>query len=390
MRTGFLLLFVFALFNLKGQVSGSMAPNLAAKDSARAVALCVQAKINMEKDSLDRAIDLAGEAMHMAMRANQENTEIRALSLIADIYNRKNFPGDAIPYYMRIANILENREDREDRDGLPGIYLKIAANYQLERVYDKEGEYYYKTILLIPESKTGVRAELTENIGIALMNEGMLDSSAVFFRDARSLHGETGENDTRILNYLVQVSNRANQYTDALRYNEILFERFRDEKNYEMMSKLQNNMGFNHTMVNEYEQAVLSYRKAIEYGEIAGIPADELAYVRVNTGICYQNMNQGEMSGQYYREALKAFDEYGLPGEQSRLENILALVYYHEGDLYNAGYFSKNSIESAREANDPVILSAGYLTYSRILREGNDPIQALEYKGLATDRKQTC
>ncbi|MCK4748330.1 MAG: hypothetical protein KAT15_14870, partial [Bacteroidales bacterium] len=325
---------------------------------------------------LDRALDLAVEALQPAMRSNLEDTEIATLSLIADIYNRQDLPGDAIPYYMRMANILESRQDTLD---LPDVYSSIAANYHLEEVYDKEGEYYLNALHLIHPDDLTERAKYSEKIGVALIQEGMLDSAVMYFKAVRSLQKDTGEDDTRILNYLVQAHNRSNQYEEALQYNEILFKRYQDVQNLIQMSTLKNNMGYNFTLLADYESAVLSYREAIDYGEKAGISKNELAYLMANTGICYQNMNEQDKAREHFQQALKEFEESGQSGEKSRLENILALIYYHEGDLYNAGFFSKNSIESALEADDPLKISTGYLTYSRILREGNDPIQALEY-----------
>ncbi|MFC2116028.1 tetratricopeptide repeat protein [Bacteroidota bacterium] len=366
----------FALIFVYGQESGLNFPDLVLQDSLRAVSLYEQSKINFNKDSLDLALDLAVEALQPAMRSNQEDTEMATLLLIAQIYNRQDLPGDAIPYYMRVANILETRQDSLS---LPDIYSSIAINYRLEEVYDKEGEYYLNALRLIPGAEHKERAKLNENIGIAIMQEGMLDSAVTYFKTSRSLLGETGKDDTRILNYLVQVHNRANQYEEALYYNEILFERYQDEQNFLQMSTLQNNIGYNYSLLGDYQNSVLSYRQAIDYGEKAGVPQTNLAYLMINTGICHQNMNEPEEARQYFQKALKLFEESGQSGEQSRLENILALIYYNDEDLYNAGFFSKKSIESAWVANDPWKLSDGYLTYSRILREGNDPIQALEY-----------
>lgn len=346
------------------------------EDSAQAGALYQEALMNYTGDSLEAALELSGEALALAMRCNREDIEVASLSMIADIYSRQNQHGDAIPYYMRMADILESGKDTA---GLIRVYESIARSYRQEEVYTKEGEYYSNILQLTPGSDIRKRTSLNEKIGLALLQEGMLDSSIIYLQSARSLQKESGQDDTQILNDLIRAYNRAGRYEDALTCNQLLFDRYREEENFRQMSTLKNNIAYNQTLTGDYPGAVESYREAIRYGEKAGMPPDEMGGLLSNAGICHQNMQEIQQAREYFKRAVRTFDESGNPGEKSRLENILALTYYHEGDLYNASLFSKSSIESAGEAGDPEKLSAAYLTYSRILREGNDPIQALEY-----------
>jgi len=373
---GILLLSVLLTGSLYGQPADPMVDNFNARDSAISAIYYEQAIENLERDSLEQALDLAREALHASMRSNQEEMEIASLSMIADIYIMQGLTGDAIPFYMRIVDILESRGDTTR---LTGFFSSIAENYQQEEVYGKAGEYYLHALLLLPEANLQERAQLNKKIGEMLIEENMLDSAAMYFQSSGSLYREAGMDDTRILNYLVQVHNRSGRYAEARSINEILFKRYQDAGDFRQMATLKNNIAYNLTMLGDYENAVITYKEAIEYGEKAGIPENEQAIMMSNAGICYQNLNKSKEARQYFQQSIKSFEESGNPGEKSRLENILSLVYYHEGDLYNAGFFSRNSIESARTANDPEKLSTAFLTYSRILREGNDPIQALEY-----------
>jgi serine phosphatase RsbU (regulator of sigma subunit) len=374
-RTASLLLFALMTIPLGAQAEfpGLVAYN---QDSAMAASLYMQARTRFEADSMEPALELAVEALHSSMQSNQEDSEFASLSLIAAVYERLGRAGDAIPYYMRMVNILESRQDTT---ALASAYTSIAEDYHAEEVYDKEGEYYLKVLVLLPESNHRKRAGLTEKIGIALMQDGLLDSAVLYLDQARSLYGQSGEDDTRILNLLVQASNREGHYQEALRYNGILFSRYREEGDYGQMSVLKNNMAYDLTLTGDYESAASSYGEAIEYGEQAGLPEADQARLQANAGICYQNMGRDIEVKKSFQQAIKLFDEAGEPAEKSRIENIVALIYYHEGDLYNASLFSRNSIASAREAGDAEKLSDACLTYSRILRQGNDPIQALEY-----------
>ncbi len=369
-------IFIFFLLPITGQTIGLISPDLVSQDSVRAFSLYNQAREMFEKDSLDLALELATDALQPAMSSNLEEIEITILSLIAKIYNQEGNHGDAIPYWLRVADILESAGDTS---GLPAIYSEIAMNYLEEGIYEKEREYYEKALSLIPDAMMDERAGYIEKIGVAYFYEGKYDSAIVYFEDLRTLLGKTGKDDTHIINYMVQSHNKLKQYDRALYYNEILFQKAQSQNNYMLMSTLKNNIAYNLTLLRRYDDASVAYREAIEYGEEAGLPQDEMALLMANTGICYQNMRNSDEAKKYFQMAIRNLQSSGQQGEKSRIENILALIYYNEEDLYNAGFFSKNSIESAKQANDPQKLAEGYLTYSRVLRAGNDPIVALEY-----------
>ena len=101
--------------------------------------------------------------------------------------------------------------------------------------------------------------------------------------------------------------------------------------------------------------------------------------MRANMGVCYQNMNEPEDAKDHLNQAIGELKADDFSGERSRIENIEALIYFNENDLYNAGHFCREAISSAEEAGDDKLLSDAYLTYSRVLRAGNDPENALKY-----------
>lgn len=371
-----LSLSISSLLPVVGQNTGLISNEMAFQDSARAVNLYNQAIEMFEKDSFNLAHEFASDALQSAMSSNQKEVEISILSLIAEIYTREEQPGDAIPFWLRVANILESGKDTS---GLPEIYSKIAMNYHHEGIYEKEGEYYKRALSMTPIEMVDRRAGYIEKIGVANFYEGKYDSAIIYFEDLRKLTGQTGSDDAHILNWLIQSHNRIKQYEQALYYNEILFKRYQSQKNYMLMSTLKNNIAFNLTLLKKYNDASLAYQEAIEYGEAAGISTGEMALLLSNTGICYQNIRESGNAKKYFQLAVTNLQSSGQHAEKSRIENILALIYFNEEDLYNAAFFSKNSIESAKLANDPERIADGCLTYSRILRAGNDPIQALEF-----------
>ncbi len=347
-----------------------------AVDSIYLVNQLEQARNYFETDSLDRAYKLAVEALQSAMLFNLVNLQISASSLISEVFIKEEKWGDAIPYYLKITDNLEKRQDSLT---LVSYYQKIGHCYEAERVYQKAGDYYLKALQMTPHDRSADQISLTEKTALALYYDENYDSAAIYFIELSTLLEKTGKDNTMALNYLVKTRNRSKDYAGALHYNQLLFEALQSKQNRGEMSVVKNNMAYNLTKLGDYENALLAYQEAIEYGKQAGIPDAYLARLYSNTGICYQNMNSSSQAITWFQQALLHLQAPENAGERSRIENLVALIYFHEGDLYNAGFFSRNSIGSAQIAHDPDRLSECYLTYSRIVREGNDPVRALEY-----------
>ena len=371
-----LIFFGCCYIPVTGQTENIAGSDIFSRDSAEAVTLYKKALKMYEADSLDLALDTANEALQLAMQSNQKEIETSVLSIIAEINIKQDLPGNAIPYYLRIADIYESQQDTT---GLQTVYSSIAQCYGQENIYDKESEYYLKALSLTPVILHTRRAEYLEAIALAMLNGGKSDSAIIFLEDLRELHLKSGTDDSYVINYLVSAHNNLQQYDKALEYNNLLFERFQKQQNWSLMSALKNNIAYNYTLLGQYDDAINAYNEAIEYGKTAGIPEEELALLMTNAGICSQNMKRTNEAKNYFRMAVSIHSSSDNQAEKSRIENILALIYFNEGDLYNAGIWSRNSIESAKMANDPQKLAEAYLTYSRILRSGNDPIGALEY-----------
>src|SRR4030043_59167 len=371
------VLFVILCFiPISGQAGENVGNKIVSRDSVQAVALYKEARKIFESASFDLALEKATEALQLSMKTNQKEIEVSVLSFIAEINIRQNFPGNAIPYLLRAADILESKQDTSS---LTDMYSRIAKCYNQENIYEKESEYYLKAISITPDILHDKREGYLEKIALALLNGGKNDSAIIFLNDLRDLHKQPGTDDSYVLNYLIRAYNNLKQYEKALEYNNILFSRFQKQQNYSLMSALKNNIAYNLTLLGQYNNAIDAYNEAIEYGKTAGIPQEDQALLMTNAGICSQNMKRPNDAKNYFTMAVSGLELSDKQAEKSRIENILALIYFNEGDLYNAGIWSRNSIESANLANDPQRLSEGYLTYSRILRAGNDPTGALEY-----------
>jgi serine phosphatase RsbU (regulator of sigma subunit) len=345
-------------------------------DSIRAINAYREARKLFEDKNLPEAYDRATEALQYAMQLKQENAELDILSLLADIALGEDQAGDAIPYTLRIANILEGRNDTM---GIRNVYIRLAQLYKQENVDKKAGEYYRKALDITPPQNNSERYDLIRELGMVSMNQKEYDSAAVYFNQLVELCQPSEKSDIEAYILLAQANTYKGNYRKALEVNLQLFKKYEPSNDYSSLSTVKNNIAFDHTMLKEYDLATAAYQEAIMYGEKAGFTDKNMALLKSNTAVSYQNKGDKQEALKYFKQSINHLETAGMKDEKSRVENMVALVYYHQGDLYNAGLFSRQSIESAIKANSASRLQDGYLTYSRILREGNDPIQALEY-----------
>ncbi|HDR89726.1 MAG TPA: tetratricopeptide repeat protein [Bacteroidetes bacterium] len=345
-------------------------------DSVVAKTLYQRALYYFRAGDLERAFDRATEGLQYAMRSGHIPAELNILNLLADISVTEGHPGDAIPYSIRVAGILESKNDTA---GWRAECLQLAGYYSMEEVYAKEGEYLRKAYELTDVADHEEKSMLMEALGESAMKENMPDSAARCYRSMAEHARRAGMDDTPAVVLQAEAWNAAGEYTEALAANEALLLRFETTGEERQMPPILNNMGFNYTRMGNYRAALDCYLEAIELGKKAGLPAADRALLMTNTATCLHNMDQQKEALEYFSNAIALLEESDMPAEKSRIENMVARIHYHSGDLYNAGAFCRQSIESAVRADDRQKLSEAYLTYSRVLREGNDPIQALEF-----------
>jgi len=345
-------------------------------DSLEALDLYSQAKYLFNEKHYSEANELALESLELSSSLGNDRIDLPALSLLAGIRVETGVPAEAIPYFLRILSFYEGISDTSGiiitSSDIAGIYYNLEA-------YEKAGTYYRKIYDLLPVTFFTERAAYLEDLGFCALYSGNPDSAIICFSQMQQELEGAGKDDTKALYYLVKASNTSENYEEAIRYNQLLFERFEKVRDYLKMSGLKNNIAYCFTLLNRYPEAVEAYKEAITYSDEAKAPAENRADLITNAAVCYQNMGQWKLAVDYFRKAIEIYSKADKLRDKSRVENMVAQVYFYKGDLFNAGLFSTEAVESARMAKDAGQLADAFLTYSKVLREGNDPIRALEY-----------
>jgi len=322
------------------------------------------------------ALNLAERALQYAMTGEEEDLELKILELMGDIYHSTGASASGIPYYLRAAGIYEARNDTS---ALISLYRKTAEAYRAEQVHSREQEYYEKMLPMISESDTVLRLEIRSRVGAAAFHGGDYDRAAGIFRSLIPAYPAGSARWTDINRDMVTVSDAAGSYDSALYYSRKILEEEGDGGNTKAEVRLLNNIGTYHTLLGDYSSASDSYLAAIEKAEASGMSRLDIAAMKSNAGVCFTNMGREKDAIRQFTSAIGIFESMGVHSQKSRNENMLASLYHSTGDLYNAGLFSRRAIQSAVQAGDPWLEAQAYQTYSSVLREGNDPVNALAY-----------
>ena len=326
-------------------------------DSLHLVEFYAEARKNLETGQPYQALNKLGEALQLAMQLKMERTESGLLELIGDVYVSTDNPVEAIPYYLRVASMLEFAGDSA---GLRDIYRKTGEGYSAAEVHIKAREYYLKALQLPQGNDAGERTDLTEKLGTAALRSGNPGEAVKYFLLYGEMLQEQGKEQAPAWTYVVNAYREAGNYEGCLEYSGMLLKHYLEKVDELKTALLYNNMGYYCSELGRYPEALEHYTRAVEHAEKAGLPEGRIAVMKANRGVCYQNMNEPGHAKDHLNRALDGLRNTDDYGERSRIENIQALIYFNENDLYNAGTFCRGAISSAEKAEDDRLLADAY------------------------------
>ena len=357
--------------------------NSAVKDSAKAYILNKLANDAYQKKKYVNAIQHAQESIDKLAATENDTLEADNQLIIARSLFNQDKAEKALPYYLRASSKFEKLNNY---DCLVNVYRDIAAIYAVISAHEKALDYNIKAYQVIAENsqltvnQIDINA-LIEDIGITAFNAKKYSQAVEYLEKLLKIYNddEAPVDQVRTLHNLNLACKAGGDYKKALEYNYEMYDIISSTCDSLEMAAVMNNIGYDHVHNKAYGKAIEAFEKSLNIGRKTGLTQGEEAKLLVNMGVCYQNRGIYNSAIEKLQEALKIRKLLNDFFEMARIENIIALIYYHQGDLYNAGFFSRNSIESAKKSGDPQMLQLCYRTYSQILSEGNDYISALEY-----------
>ncbi|MEM9917520.1 MAG: adenylate/guanylate cyclase domain-containing protein [Bacteroidota bacterium] len=267
---------------------------------------------------------------------------------------------NALRYSLQALNYLEKQRDFPK---LYRAYVHIGQIYQSERLHTKALEYFHLARRVPIDAKED--QSLSKMFAVSYSSTNQIDSAAFFLGQILDHYQEKKDTNNIVKTYqdIVDLHNKANQYTEALALNQKILTLLEAENNPRQIAAIYNNIGFDYNSLKDYDESIeyfLEASKISKKNKLKGLDA-----IYTNIAIAYQNSGNAQKSLDYLQLALRniPFSE-----KQKRLEteNLISSLYFYEDDLYNAQQYNGSVINSGVAKQHPELLSEGYLIAARI------------------------
>jgi len=247
---------------------------------------------------------------------------------IANIYEQEQLYKQALPYYLKAAEALGEQTNIDSQT--QNLYLQLAQTYA--HLIKPDSAYYYYNRILINKEKEG------------------------------NLNGQINTLQEIVKAYMLN-----KQYQKALDFNlriqQLLEDNQRDEKEQILAY---NNLGYNYNYLNQYEESILYFSKALKQLDKKDFSAETI--LNTNIGIAYYNLGQFDASISYLMQARKIKSAYD-PTSLDEIDQLLATVYLKKKDLHNAISHVNQAEARAKKNHNDVLLSDVYYTTALIQAE---------------------
>jgi len=371
----FITLFILlSPFNVKALYYQNFQNN----DSLKCVKLIQQADSLIAINQLGNAIESAKKSYNIASANGYQNLLLRVNILLGDSYIKQNQAELAIRHYL---SAISNTDVLKDLNSKRNACKKTGDAFFISQGYEKAIEYYKKAYSLLPNKNGDESLSVLEKIGLSyLFSEKNKD--AIYTFDSIVIRTEQRTSAPvriRALYHIAETHQKTGNWDYAISAYQKLYDWLNSSSDYYGMILIMNNIGAIQLKRGDNIGAIESFKKALEISKQTKTPSDLTIGILTNLGVSYQNINKNQQAREFIIQAIEIANKNNDKCKAAELQDLLALIYYNEGDLYNAHEFSRQSIESASTTNCLETLQSCYKTYSTILRDGNDYINALSY-----------
>jgi serine phosphatase RsbU (regulator of sigma subunit) len=257
----------------------------------------------------------------------------------------------------------------------------IAARYYQYGIYKKSAEFFEQKFRLYGVKNADTKAVSAEMAGMSYFYLPVDSMSAKWLNTAAQWFGKAADTAgyLRCTERLGSIYIHQGLFNEAQEIYQRLLSLYIKEDNLKNIALSKNQSGFLMFKKRDFNSALVDFKAAIEYSEKAGKDDKFLTEVYSNIAICYQNLKSEKEMIQSFEYALQHAKNAGIIDEKSRIERILAMIYFRKGDNYHAELYCLNCIESAKTSGNAEVLQLCYKDYSAVLEKENDFIKALEF-----------
>jgi serine phosphatase RsbU (regulator of sigma subunit) len=307
----------------------------------------------------------------------QDSTAVNYLT-VAEMNNKQGNWEEALRNYLKAVAVFTKLADTSQVADIINI---IGEKYYNLGIFKKSAEYFEQEFRLYAENENINAAESAEKTAMSfnyLPNDSL---ASKWFLKAATLFERISDTAgyLRCTDKLVYTFINQGRFDEASVENKKLLSYYIKKTDYKKTAEVLNQSGYLLFKKGDYSSSLAAFQSAVESSNKAGKDDYFLTDVYTNIAICYQNTgNKNEML-KNFENALKSAGKSGREYEIARINHIIALIHYNNGDNYHAEVYCLECIESAKRAADYDILQICYKDYSSVLEKGNDFIKALEF-----------
>jgi serine phosphatase RsbU (regulator of sigma subunit) len=289
----------------------------------------------------------------------------------------KNLP-IALRNYLQVMKNLEKEQEKNPEITKPKLitlYIEIGQIYEQGKLHENALAYFRKSNELQENANTN------ELIGNELLKSEKNADALLSY--SKALEAYKKENNyvaiIRNLRQIIICYTRQNNYTKALENNFVLLELAEKANDKATQMATLNNVGYMYRYLQNYSKALVYFTKTLTLQKTMQALPQEQAITLVNIGVVNQNIGNYTNAIDNLLQALQMMQKLNNKPESCRIQDLLAVVYLNNKDIYNAEVYNDLSIDLARKLQNPTLLQQTYKTKSDILQSKEDFQNALDF-----------
>jgi len=310
-------------------------------------------------------------ALLVARSINYAEGKAKLTDWFSKYYENKGEHVSALRYYLEL---LEVHLKEKNMLAAANTKFRIGEIYAQEGLHEKAIEYYRD--INNPQAN---KIEIWQRMINCFRNENKLDSAAYYIDKVYNVAKQKDDLDLLLNTMQEQVlsSTQEGTYRKALKYNLEILALIKEKGNLPLMARGYNNLGYNYDKLQDYETALNYYKMAEAIDQnVANL---DLSKLYTNMGITYQNQGDLSQSIVHLKLAREIVDRKKQPIRFSYISHLISVIYYKNGDLYNALNYNEDAIYISKLNDDYIGLKDIYELASSIHQGLFDYEKALNY-----------
>lgn len=371
MKSGglFLVAFLMLAANIFAQGTGDRSTS--AFDTTKVDGLIAAAAQDADLENKQATLE---SAVLISKKMQYRNGVVRGSELlIASQHNSGDFTGE-LRSLLQLLNFLQHRPADPK---LPQAWFQTGHIYFQYGVYHKAADAYDSCLTTLTSRSAELHYPAMRKLAWSQQLAGDFPTARASYQKANAMATKAGNVDEMlwIFQQQAKMAHDEKQFGKELQWFQKAYRLSDSLQMGEERQRALNNIGYTYRFLKDPVKA------EAYFGQVLASSSDKKeteAIIKQNLGILYQNEKEYEKSTEAFSRAANLYSELRQPRKTALLRDFLALVYYQQNDLYNAGIQNARSIELSKKHGALDVLQSCYRTKSLIHQELFEFEQALE------------